>query len=141
MTCSRRVIRTPVDRRCKVEGTVKTTLKFDFEINHIDTKKKKKKKSDERDIHNLEVGCGRGGLGLDGNKARNGKEAAHMFKDTCDVGGGRDGRCGKKDAGSDIESSLENDIGVNVFPEVSVDLPDKIRGDRLGTDGRSGRRR
>jgi hypothetical protein len=44
MTCSRRVIRTPVDRRCKVEGTVKTTLKFDFEINHIDTKKKKKKK-------------------------------------------------------------------------------------------------
>jgi hypothetical protein len=97
--------------------------------------------SNERDIYNLEVGCGRGGLGLDGNKARNGKEAAHMFKDTCDVGRGRDGRRGKKDAGSDIESSLENDIGVNVFPKVSVDLPDKIRGDRLGTDRRSGRRR
>jgi hypothetical protein len=43
MTRLRRVIRTPVDRQCKVEGTVKTTLKFDFEINHIDTKKKKKK--------------------------------------------------------------------------------------------------
>jgi hypothetical protein len=41
MTCSCRVIRTPVDRRCKVEGTVKTTLKFDFEINHIELKIKK----------------------------------------------------------------------------------------------------
>jgi hypothetical protein len=48
MNRSRRVIRTPVDRRCKVEGTVKTTLKFDFEINHIDTKKKKKKKKKKR---------------------------------------------------------------------------------------------
>jgi hypothetical protein len=43
MTCSRRVVRTPVDRQCKVEGTVKTTLKVDFEINPIDPKKKKKK--------------------------------------------------------------------------------------------------
>jgi hypothetical protein len=44
MTRSRSVIRTPVDRRCKVEGTVKTTLKVDFEINPIELKKKKKKK-------------------------------------------------------------------------------------------------
>jgi hypothetical protein len=48
MTCSRRVIRTPVDRQCKVEGTVKTTLKVDFEINPIDTKKKKKKKKKKK---------------------------------------------------------------------------------------------
>jgi hypothetical protein len=97
--------------------------------------------SDERDIHELEVGRGRGGFGLDGNKARNRKEAAHMFEDTCNVGRGRDGRRGKEYAGSDIEGGLENDIGVNVFPEVSVDLPDKFRGDGLGADGRSGRRR
>jgi hypothetical protein len=93
------------------------------------------------EIHNLEEGCGRGGLGLDGDKARNGKEAAHMFEDTCNVGRGRDSRCGKEDAGSNIEGGLENDIGINVFPKVRVDLPDKIRGDGLGTDGRSGRRR
>jgi hypothetical protein len=97
--------------------------------------------SDERDVHDLEVGRGRGGFGLDGNKACNRKEAAHMFEDTCNVGGGRDGGHGKEDAGSDIEGGLENDIGVNVFPKVSVDLPDKIRGDGLGADGRSGRRR
>jgi hypothetical protein len=97
--------------------------------------------SDERDIHDLEVLRGRGGFGLDGNKARNGKEAAHMFEDTCNIGRGRDGRRSKEYAGSDIEGGLENDIGVNVFPEVSVDLPDKFRGDGLGADGRSGRRR
>jgi hypothetical protein len=96
--------------------------------------------TDERDVNDLEVGRGRGRLGLDGNKARKGKEAVHMLEDTCDVGRGQDSRRGKEDAGSDIKGSLENDIGVNVFPEVSIDLPDEIRGDGLGADRRSGRR-
>jgi hypothetical protein len=96
--------------------------------------------SDKRDVHDLEVGRGCGRFGLDGNKARNRKEAAHMFEDTCNVGRGRDGRRGKEDAGFDIEGGLENDIGVNVFPKVGVDLLDKIWGDGLGTEGRSGRR-
>jgi hypothetical protein len=95
--------------------------------------------SDERDVDDLEVGRGRGGLGLDGNKARNGKKAAHMFEDTCDVGRGRDGRRGKEYAGSDIEGGLEDDTGINVLPKVNVDLPDKIRGDGLGADRGSGR--
>jgi hypothetical protein len=62
-----------------------------------------------------------------------------MFEDTCDVGGGRNGRCSKEDAGADIEGRLENDVGVNVLPKVGVDLPDMFRGDGLGADGRSGR--
>jgi hypothetical protein len=79
---------------------------------------------DERDIHDLEIGRGCGGVGLDGDKARYGKEAAHMFEDTCDVGRGWDGRRGNEDAGSGIEGGLENDVGIDIFPEVGVDLPD-----------------
>jgi hypothetical protein len=96
---------------------------------------------DKRDIHDLEIGRGCGGVGLDGNQAQYGKEAAHMFEDTCDVGRGRDGRRGNEDAGSGIEGGLENDVGIDIFPEVGVDLPDKLRGDGVGADGRSGRRR
>jgi hypothetical protein len=95
--------------------------------------------SDEWDIHDLKEGRGCGGIGLNGNEARNRKEAAHMFEDACDVGRGRNGRRGKENAGTDIEGRLENDVGVNVLPEVGVDLPDMLRGDGLGTDGRSGR--
>jgi hypothetical protein len=97
--------------------------------------------SDERDIHDLEKGRGCGGISPNGGGAEYGKKAAHVFEDTCDVGRGRDGRCGKEDAGADIEGRLKNDVGVNVFPEVDIDLPDKIRGDGVGADGRSGRRR
>jgi hypothetical protein len=96
---------------------------------------------DERNIHDLEVGRGCGGVGLDVNKAQYGKEVAHMLEDTCDVRRGWDGRRGNEDAGSGIEGRLENDVGIDIFPEVGVDLLDKLRGDGIGADGRSGRRR
>jgi hypothetical protein len=64
-----------------------------------------------------------------------------MFEDTCDIGRGGDGRRGNEDAGPGTEGRLENDVGIDIFPEVGVDLPDKLQGEGVGTDGRSGRQR
>jgi hypothetical protein len=94
---------------------------------------------DERNIHDLEIGRGCGGVGLDGNKAQYRKEAVHMLEDICNVRRGRDSRRSNEDAGSSIKGGLQNDVGIDIFPKVGVDLPDKLRGDGVGVDGRSGR--
>jgi hypothetical protein len=60
-----------------------------------------------------------------------------MLENTCDVGRGQDSRHGNEDASSGIEGGPENDVRINIFPKVGVDLPDKLRGDGVGADGRS----